>query len=75
MSDMGPGDKVRVYISDELIRVRPEATVRQMARPLASERLVVVEGDQVHGIVSERNLMLAIAGGQDLDATTAADLG
>ena len=48
-----------------------------MARRLAAEgvgALVVVEGDQVHGIVSERDLMLAIAGGQDLDATTAADL-
>jgi CBS domain-containing protein len=77
MSDMGPGDKVRLYVSDELIRVGPEATVRQMARRLAAEgvgALVVVEGDQVHGIVSERDLMQAIAGGQDLDATTAADL-
>ena len=77
MSDMGLGDKVRLYVSDELIRVGPEATVRQMARRLAAEgvgALVVVEGDQVHGIVSERDLMLAIAGGQDLDATTAADL-
>ena len=77
MSDMGPGDKVRRYVSDELIRVGPEATVRQMARRLAAEgvgALVVVEGDQVHGIASERDLMLAIAAGQDLDATTAADL-
>lgn len=77
MSDMGPGDKVRRYVSDELIRVGPEATVRQMARRLAAEgvgALVVVEGDQVHGIVSERDLMLAVVGGQDLDATTATDL-
>ena len=66
MSDMGPGDKVRRYVSDELIRVGPEATVRQMARRLAAEgvgALVVVGGDQVHGIVSERDLMLAIVGG------------
>ena len=51
--------------------------MRQMARRLAAEgvgALVVVEGDHVHGIVSERDLMLAIAAGQDLDATTAADL-
>jgi hypothetical protein len=68
MSDVGPGDKVRLYVSDELIRVGPEATVRQMARRLAAEgvgALVVVEGDQVHGIVSERDLMQAIAEGQD----------
>ena len=77
MSDMGPAYHVRLYVSEGLIRVEPEATVRQMARRLAAEgvgALVVVEGDQVHGIVSERDLMLAIAAGQDLDATTAADL-
>jgi len=34
----------------------------------------VTEGDQVHGIVSERDLVLAIAAGKDLDSTTAADL-
>jgi CBS domain-containing protein len=77
MSDMGPGDRVRLYVSEGLIRVGPEATVRQMAGRLAAEgvgALVVVEGDHVHGIVSERDLVLAIAAGQDLDATTAADL-
>ena len=77
MSDMGPGDRVRLYVSEGLIRVGPEATMRQMALRLAAEgvgALVVVEGDHVHGIVSERDLMLAIAAGQDLDATTAADL-
>ena len=77
MSDMGPGDRVRLYVSEGLIRVGPEATMRQMALRLAAEgvgALVVVEGDHVHGIVSESDLMLAIAAGQDLDATTAADL-
>jgi CBS domain-containing protein len=77
MSDMGPAYYVRLYVSEGLIRVGPEATVRQMAQRLAAEgvgALVVVEGDQVRGIVSERDLMLAIAAGQDLDTTTAADL-
>ena len=36
--------------------------------------LVVTEGDQVHGIVSERDVVVAIAGGKDLDSTTAADI-
>jgi CBS domain-containing protein len=74
---MGPGDRVRLYVSEGLIRVGPEATMRQIARRLVAEgigALVVVEGDHVHGIVSERDLMVAIAAGQDLDATTAADL-
>jgi len=74
---MESADQVRLYVSEGLIRVGPEATVRQMALRLAAEGvgvLVVVEGDQVHGIDSERGLMLAIAAGQDLDTTTAADL-
>ena len=32
------------------------------------------EGDQVHGIVSERDVVVAIAAGKDLDSTTAADI-
>jgi CBS domain-containing protein len=36
--------------------------------------LVVTEGDHVHGIVSERDVVMAIAAGTDLDSTTAGDL-
>lgn len=36
--------------------------------------LVVTEGDEVHGIVSERDVVVAIAAGKDLDSTTAADI-
>jgi CBS domain-containing protein len=77
MNDLGPADQVRLFVSDELIRVEPEATVRQIAQRMAAEgvgALVVAEGERVHGIVSERDLMLAIAEGRDLDATTAADV-
>ena len=76
-SGLGPDDEVRLFVSDGLILVRPDATVRQIAQVLASEgvgALVVAEADRVHGVVSERDVVLAIAAGQELGAATAADL-
>ena len=87
MSDPGIGEKrdeigrgsdqVRMFVSDTLIRVGHDATVREMAGHIAAEgvgALVVTEGDQVHGNVSERDVVVAIAAGKDLDSTTAADI-
>ena len=87
MSDPGIGEKrdeigrgsdqVRMLVSDTLIRVGHDATVRELAGRMAAEgvgALVVTEGDQVHGIVSERDVVVAIAAGKDLDSTTAADI-
>ena len=51
--------------------------MRELARRMAGEgvgALVVTEGDQVHGIVSERDVVAAVAAGKDLDSTTAADI-
>jgi predicted transcriptional regulator len=42
-----------MFVSDTLIRVGDDATVRELARLMAAEgvgALVVTEGDQVHGI-------------------------
>jgi CBS domain-containing protein len=76
--EIGRGsDQVRMFVSDTLIRVGHDATVRELARRMAAEGvgvLVVTEGDQVHGIVSERDVVAAIAAGKDLDSTTAADI-
>jgi CBS domain-containing protein len=76
--DIGRGsDQVRMFVSDTLIRVGHEATVRELAQRMAAEgvgALVVTEGDQIHGIVSERDVVVAIAAGKDLDLTTAADI-
>ena len=65
MSDPGIGEKrdeigrgsdqVRVFVSDTLIRVGHDATVRELAGHIATEgmgALVVTEGDQVHASVS-----------------------
>jgi CBS domain-containing protein len=76
--DIGRGsDQVRMFVSDTLIRVGHDATARELAQRMAAEgvgALVVTEGDQVHGIVSERDLVVAIAAGKNLDSTTAADI-
>jgi predicted transcriptional regulator len=76
--EIGRGsDHVRMFVSDTLIRVGHDATVRELAERMAAEGvgvLVVTEGDQVHGIVSERDVVVAIAAGKDLDTTTAADI-
>jgi hypothetical protein len=51
--------------------------VRELAGRMAAEgvgALVVIECDQVHGIVSERDVGVAIAAGKQLDATTAAEI-
>jgi predicted transcriptional regulator len=76
--EIGRGsDQVQMFVSDTLIRVGHDATVRELAGRMAAEgvgALVVTEGDQVHGIVSERDVVVAIAAGKDLDSTTAADI-
>ena len=76
--EIGRGsDGVRMFVSDTLIRVGHDATVRELARRMAAEgvgALVVTEGDQVQGIVSERDVVVAMAAGKDLDSTTAADI-
>jgi CBS domain-containing protein len=69
---------VRLFVSDDLICVEPDATVREIAQRLAAEgvgALVVTESDRVTGIISERDLVRAVATGKDLDSTTAGDLG
>jgi CBS domain-containing protein len=70
-------EQVRLFVSDRLILVGRDDTMRQMAQRMAAESvgaLVVTEGDHVHGIVSERDVVLAIAAGNDLDSATAGDL-
>jgi CBS domain-containing protein len=71
-------EQVRLFVSDRLILVGRDATMRQMAQRMVAEdvgALVVTEGDHVHGIVSERDVISAIAAGNDLDSATAGDLG
>jgi CBS domain-containing protein len=73
-----PSDSVRLFVSDDLIRIEPNATLHQVAQRLAAESvgaLVVIDGDRVAGIISERDVVRAVASGKDLESTTAAELG
>ena len=68
---------MRLFVSDDLICIEPDATLREIAQRLTAEgvgALVVTEGDRVTGIISERDLVRAVATGKDLDSTTASDV-
>jgi CBS domain-containing protein len=72
-----PSAPVRLYSSDDLIRIGPDATLHQIAQRLSAEgvgALVVIDGGRVLGVISERDVIRAVAAGKDLDSTTAADL-
>ena len=71
-------DSVQLFVSDNLICVAPDATLHEVAQRLAAEdvgALVVMDGDRVAGIISERDVVRAVASGKDLDLTTAAEYG
>jgi CBS domain-containing protein len=75
--DVEPPDTVRMFVSDDLICIEPDATLQQIAQRLAAEgvgALVVMNGDQIAGIISERDVVRAVASGKDLDTTTASEL-
>jgi signal-transduction protein with cAMP-binding, CBS, and nucleotidyltransferase domain len=58
-------------------RVSPDTPLREVARALTSAdvgMVVVSHGGSVTGVVSERDLTRAIAGGLDLDGTRAMDV-
>lgn len=73
-----PSDSVRLFVSDDLISIEPDASLHQVAQRLTAESmgaLVVTDGEKIAGIISERDVVSAVASGKDLDATTAAEVG
>jgi predicted transcriptional regulator len=72
-----PADPVRRIMVRNPVGVAPEATLREVARELADDVIgtVVVEspGGTI-GLVSERDLIEAVAAGDDLDDRQVADL-
>jgi len=73
-----PSGSVEMFASDELICIEPNATLHQVAQRLAEDSigaLVVAEGEEISGIISERDVVRAVASRKDLDATTAAEVG
>ena len=68
---------VSALVADTVARIGPEATLLEVADALAAGDvgvLVVGEDDKPQGVVSERDLVTAIAGRRPLDATTALDV-
>jgi CBS domain-containing protein len=68
---------VRMYATDAVVTLRPDATIRTVADELADDQigLVVLGSDtEVHGVVSERDLVRALAAGRDPAVTPARDV-
>jgi CBS domain-containing protein len=68
---------VSALIADTIARIRPGATLLEVADALAAGDvgvLVVGEKGKPQGVISERDLVTAVAGRRPLDATTASDV-
>jgi CBS domain-containing protein len=68
---------VRVYAADSVITIPPEATLLAVADELAGDQvgvLVVGSMHDVEGVISERDVVRAVAEGRDPQETMARDL-
>jgi CBS domain-containing protein len=68
---------VSILATDTVARVEPGASLGEVARAMTDADvglLVVGRGDDVLGVVSERDIVRAVAAGDDLSATTAMDI-
>jgi CBS domain-containing protein len=75
---IGPNDlPVSALVGDAVRRIAATATLTEVAATLTEAEIgVVVVGDGAvpTGVVSERDIVRAVAEGRDLDATTASDV-
>lgn len=74
----GPEALVTSYITSEVCHVDGGATLREVARTLVDAGIGCVAVGPAHdvvAVVSERDIVRAVADGTDLDAVTAADAG
>jgi CBS domain-containing protein len=68
---------VRVYAADAVITIPADATLLAVADELAGDQvgvLVVGSMDDVEGVISERDVVRAVAEGRDPQETTAREL-
>jgi CBS domain-containing protein len=68
---------VSAFSADAVLRIRPEADLWSVAAALAAGDvgiLVVTDGDDIVGVVSERDVVKALASRRDPDSTTAGSM-
>jgi CBS domain-containing protein len=68
---------VSILATDTVARIAPDASLADVARAMTDADvglLVVGRGDDALGVVSERDIVRAVAAGADPDATSAMDL-
>jgi CBS domain-containing protein len=73
----GGGAPITTYMSDSVVTVAPTASLREVAGIIADASVgcvVVGSADAVEGVVSERDIVRAVAEGLDLDAVTVAEI-
>jgi CBS domain-containing protein len=69
---LGGGASVRLFTGDVVVMAAPDATLQQAAEKLVADDvglLAVGTADRVEGVVSERDLVRAVAQGRDLRTT------
>jgi CBS domain-containing protein len=66
---------VTTYMSDGVVKMPPTTTLRAAAQMISEASvgcILVGEATSLEGVVSERDIVRAVAGGLDLDTTTVA---
>jgi len=73
MGGRGRDEGIGVVMRPSVVSIEPSATLREAARALGAAdvgTLAIMDGPEVAGIVSERDLVRALAGGADPDEMT-----
>lgn len=76
MSTHHPSDKIGRLMTSTVVSVQPTATVRQAAVAMRDANVgavAVVHGDEVTGVLSERDVVRIVAGGADPDRVQAGE--
>ena len=74
---VGPGDPVSLLMHEDVVSVDCGATLRELCETMVERGIgsvVVAEECQVTGIVTERDVVTALADGADADRVTAGDV-
>ncbi len=73
----GGGAPISLFVSPKVVRVEPTTTLRGAAETMTTNgvgAVVVGHGHSVVGIVSERDVVRAVADGRDLGTVTVAEV-